>query len=140
MGASLSANAGMDVDKSSRTRIGNAFVDWGGSPIGLAAEIFVGETLQDGNAVEFSAGHADAYWAVSREIALLARWDQFISRSDLLGADWAEQATIGAEYRAPYATSALYLYLSTVAQKNAMANAHAIQVVWRLTPFIGLLR
>ena len=135
-GSTVNSNAWIDVDQPSRTRIVNAFVDWTVHPVEFSAEAMVGETLQDGNALAISAGHADVYWSVSESWAALARWDQYNAKSDKFGTDWTQEMTLGGAWRSSYETSVIYLYFSKAMQKDVSPDEHVVRVVWRLTPYI----
>ena len=143
-GALSSSSAGLDVNQPSKIRAGNAFVDFTVGQVSVAVEATAGEIAQDpgpsGGNSSFGGGHADAYWTFSEAFAGLARWDQYVAKSDARGTDWAQAATVGIAYRQPYETSVVYLYATKTWQKSAAQDDHSVRLVWRITPYASARR
>ena len=65
----------MNVDESSKVRIGDIYTVYENPKLGASAELTSGQVEQDGGNTNFYAGHADVYVPLNKSIAALARVD-----------------------------------------------------------------
>ncbi len=127
------AVAGLDPDRSSKQRFGNAFVEWDARPLGVVLEGTFGESEQAGSIRRLRSGHLDLFYALSRRWGLLARYDVLDPDGRVRG-DRQDEATLGVSLGGAYGTSTVYV-LGTRAHLQGAARArHEAMLIWRLTP------
>lgn len=123
----------MDLTKSSKFRIGNAFVNIDTRRFGLTLEATRGDVIQDVKR-RFVAGHADVYIPVTAKIATLARYDYFDPKRAAV--DHTQYLTAGISYRTGHDTSEIYVFGTQELKPEPVSDVHRFMVMWKLTPQI----
>lgn len=125
------ADAVMDLNKSSKFRIGNVFVNIDSRRFGLTLEATTGDVIQDVKR-RFTAGHTDVYVPLTEKLAALARYDFFNPKR--VATDHAEHLTVGVSYRTGHDTSEIYIFGTQEMKPEPVKDIHRFMVMWKLTP------
>lgn len=125
------ADAVMDLNKSSKVRIGNVFVNIDSRRYGLTLEATTGDVIQDVKR-RFTAGHADFYFPLSPKLAMLARYDFFDPKR--VATDHVQYLTAGISYRTGHDTSEIYIFGTQEMKPEPVADVHRFMLMWKLTP------